>query len=710
MRNARAVIGFTLLWLAWAIPSYADRRFQATLTGAQQVPVANSTGTGIGTVLLNTAETQITVDMSFSGLTSNANMAHIHGAAAAGSNAGVLFDFSGVTPAATSGAIPQQTFAITPTQVTQLKAGQFYFNIHTANFGGGEIRGQIMAAPPQKFAAVLTGAQQVPPVVSSGTGTGTVLLNAAEDQITVNMSFSGLTSNATMAHIHGPAAAGANAGVLFDFTAVTPNATSGSIPEQTFAITPTQVAQLKAGLFYFNIHTINFGGGEIRGQIGLAPIEKFTSTLSGAQQVPSVSSAGTGTGTVLLNAAGDQITVNMSFTGLTSNASAAHIHGPAFAGASAGVLFDFSAVTPAATSGSIPQQTFAITPTQVTQLRSGQFYFNIHTTNFGGGEIRGQILLAPVRKFTATLDGAHEVPSVPSGATGAAIVLLSGTEEQITTTATFANLGSNASAAHIHGPAFAGSEAGVLFPLDGVVAALSGLIPDQTFAITSTQVTELKAGQHYFNIHSANFPDGEIRGQIGALPLLTVTTGGTGSASAPISSNPAGISCGGDCTEPYDSGTTVTSTAGTPSAGSFFAGWTGAGCAGTGTCVITLTTDTAVTAVYTLTTTSIAFTDDPLTTGSTLVKAAHINELRTAVNTLRTSNGLGAFTFTDPSLAAGTTIKVVHITELRTALGAVYVQRGRAVPTYSDPSITANVTKVKGLHISELRMAVRLVE
>ena len=710
MRNARAIPGLMLLWLAWAAPAYADRRFQATLTGAQQVPVVNSNGTGIGTVVLNTAETQITVDMSFSGLTSNASMAHIHGAAAAGSNAGVLFDFSAVTPAATSGTIPQQTFAITPAQVTQLKAGQFYFNIHTANFGGGEIRGQIMAAPPQKFAANLTGAQQVPPVASSGTGIGTVLLNATEDQITVNMSFSGLTSNASMAHIHGPAAAGANAGVLFDFSAVTPAATSGSIPEQTFAITPTQVAQLKSGLFYFNIHTGNFGGGEIRGQIGLAPLEKYTSTLNGAQQVPSVSSAGTGTGTVLLNAAANQITVNMSFSGLTSNAIAAHIHGPAFAGANAGVLFDFSAVTPAATSGSIPEQTFAITPTQVTQLRAGQFYFNIHTGNFGGGEIRGQILLAPVRKFTATFTGAQEVPPTGSAATGSGSVLLHGTEEQITASATFSNLGSNASAAHIHGPAPAGSEAGVLFPLDGVAAALSGLIPDQTFAISSTQVSNLKAGQHYFNIHSATFPDGEIRGQIGALPMLTATTGGTGSANSAISSNPVGITCGGDCTEAYSSGTTVTLTAGSPAGGSFFAGWTGGGCAGTGTCIVTLTADTTVTAVYTLTSTSISFTDDPLVPGVTLVKAAHINELRTAVNTLRTNNGLGAFTFTDPSLTAGTTIQAVHVAELRTALAAVYVQRGRTAPTYSDPTLTASVTIVKGLHVSELRMAVRLVE
>jgi len=53
-----------------------------------------------------------------------------------------LFPFSGV-PSATSGSIPQQTFAITPTQVAQLRSGLFYFNIHNATFPGGEIRGQI---------------------------------------------------------------------------------------------------------------------------------------------------------------------------------------------------------------------------------------------------------------------------------------------------------------------------------------------------------------------------------------------------------------------------------------------------------------------------------------------------------------------------------------------------------------------------------------
>ncbi len=569
----------------------------------------------------------------------------------------------------------------------------------------------IPARADQRFVATLTGGQQTTPVPSGGTGIGTVVLNTDETQITVNLSFSGLTSNASLAHIHGPAGRGADAGVLFDFTADTPNATSGSITaDRVFGITAPQVAQLRAGQFYFNIHTTNFGGGEIRGQIGAAPVQKYTASLAGWQQVPSVSSGGSGTGTVALNGDETQIVVNLSFTGLTSPAIAAHIHGAAAAGANAGVLFDFSFVTPSATSGTIPAQTYSISPAQVAQLKAGQFYFNIHTVNFGGGEIRGQITLAPIQKFTASFTGAQQVPAVVTPGTGAGTVLLNGTEDQITVMASFDNLSSNANAAHIHGPAPPGFNAGVLFGLSGVPAATSGMIPDQSFAINATQVGDLKAGQDYFNVHTINNGGGEIRGQINAAPMLTVAKGGSGTSSNFVTSSPAGISCGGDCAEAYNPGTSVTLTAGAAAAGSFFAGWIGGGCAGTATCVVTLTGNTTVTAVFSLATTTFSFSDDPLNQGVTLVKAAHVVELRNAVATLRANNQLTEFPFTDAALAAGTTIKAVHITELRTALDAVYTRRGRGVISYTDPAIVATETPIKAVHVSDLRLAVRLIE
>ncbi len=76
---------------------------------------------------------------------------------------------------------------------------------------------------------------------------------------------------------------------------------------------------------------------------------------------------------------------------------------------------------------------------------------------------------------------------------------------------------------------------------------------------------------------------------------LTVSRAGRGSGS--VGSSPTGISCGTDCFEPYTGGTVVTLSA-TPELGSTFAGWSGGGCSGRGSCTVTLTADTSVTASF----------------------------------------------------------------------------------------------------------------
>ena len=81
-------------------------------------------------------------------------------------------------------------------------------------------------------------------------------------------------------------------------------------------------------------------------------------------------------------------------------------------------------------------------------------------------------------------------------------------------------------------------------------------------------------------------------------PILTVTKFGNGTGT--VTSSPAGISCGGDCTEAVNAGTTVTLTA-TPAAGTQFMGWVGGGCSGMGTCTTTITASTTVRANFYLT-------------------------------------------------------------------------------------------------------------
>src|SRR5262245_45918256 len=135
----------------------------------------------------------------------------------------------------------------------------------------------IEIAPAQTtYQAFLSGGPGVPTNTSSATGYGTLLLNADQTQITVNESWSGLSSPATSAGIHGPL--GTNA-FFFHFSGV-PAATSGSIPEQTFAISPALVNELQHGRLYMQVDNSlfpAFGGGELRGQLTLVPVPEPSS-------------------------------------------------------------------------------------------------------------------------------------------------------------------------------------------------------------------------------------------------------------------------------------------------------------------------------------------------------------------------------------------------------------------------------------------------
>ena len=126
--------------------------------------------------------------------------------------------------------------------------------------------------PPSMFRLFdtrMNAASEVPSNGSTATGFGRVVLNAAETQITASFYYENLSSGTTVGHIHGPAAVGVNASPIFDM-APTTGQTSGSAVDRVFAVTPAQVADLRAGLWYFNVHTTNNTGGEIRGQI-MAP-------------------------------------------------------------------------------------------------------------------------------------------------------------------------------------------------------------------------------------------------------------------------------------------------------------------------------------------------------------------------------------------------------------------------------------------------------
>lgn len=94
--------------------------------------------------------------------------------------------------------------------------------------------------------------------------------------------------------------------------------------------------------------------------------------------------------------------------------------------------------------------------------------------------------------------------------------------------------------------------------------------------------------------------------------------------------------------------------------------------------------------------TTVTFTDD------VIVRAAHLTQLRQAVNALRATAGLAAATFTD-TIAVGVPIKAVHLTELRTALAQARSALGLPAITTTD----APPTVIKAIHVQEIRNGVR---
>jgi hypothetical protein len=118
-------------------------------------------------------------------------------------------------------------------------------------------------AQTKTFHATLNAQQEVPPNDSKGTGMADLTLNPATKQLTWRITYTGLTGPAGAAHIHGPAAPGANAGVEVNLT---PNGAQNPITGSA-VLTDAQVADLTSGKDYVNIHTAANKGGEIRGQI-----------------------------------------------------------------------------------------------------------------------------------------------------------------------------------------------------------------------------------------------------------------------------------------------------------------------------------------------------------------------------------------------------------------------------------------------------------
>ena len=256
------------------------------------------------------------------------------------------------------------------------------------------------------FTIMLTGPQETPGNASGAAGGGIAVFDSVTDQISVNVLFTGLSDTATASHIH-DGAPGASGPVIVSFVPFTPATTVGTITGTPQPFPAARVSDLLAGNTYFEIRDAALPIGEIRGQLvpvtqslpTITPVPvsahptsvNFVFGLTGSQETPANAGGGAAGGIATYDAIGNTISISAAFTGLSSPATASHVHdgAPRTPGP---VIVSFVPFTPATTAGTIAGTPQPFPAAHESDLLAGNTYFDIHDAALIAGEIRGQLM------------------------------------------------------------------------------------------------------------------------------------------------------------------------------------------------------------------------------------------------------------------------------------------------------------------------------
>lgn len=245
--------------------------FAATLTGAQVVPPASSSGEGSAVFHYDDDDKMLYWEISYEGL-KDVTGVHVHGPARAGSTAGHVIEINDES------ANSMGSVKINDEIWTWMERGLLYLQIHTEEHPDGALRGQIITTADEFFASLKGEHQRPTPVNTAARGHGTFEFDPDTRELSWRIEHD--LDRATMAHIHAPATETETAGVAIDLT--TPHSTI----KGSHVLTEQQVEYLKTGLMYVNIHSEQHPNGAIRGQV------KAEATSSGEEGFGTVLAVG----------------------------------------------------------------------------------------------------------------------------------------------------------------------------------------------------------------------------------------------------------------------------------------------------------------------------------------------------------------------------------------------------------------------------------
>lgn len=230
-----------------------------------------------------------------------------------------------------------------------------------------------------------------------------------------------------------------------------------------------------------------------------------TATLATDQEVPAPTapSGGGGTGTVTIDNDTGGISGSITVDGLTGAVTAAHIH-QAAVGTAGPIIIVLAQDASNPNKWNVPAGSM-LSAAQLQAFKDGNLYFNAHTNANSGGEVRGQI---GREVYTASLTGRQDGTSVTG--TGSGRVVLDPSTNKADATFSVAGLTGNVTMAHIHT-----GGVGTDGPITITMAETSPNTFTASATLNSTQLSDLRGGNLYFNAHTVANAGGEIRGQIG---------------------------------------------------------------------------------------------------------------------------------------------------------------------------------------------------
>lgn len=492
--------------------------FSITLSGDQQVPVVSSAGTAQAALTVNLATGAVSGSVVVNTITPVA--AHIHDGFA-GTNGGVVIGLEADPGIAGQFNVPAAA-TLDSAGVDRLLEGGLYVNVHTAQFQSGELRGQILTADQVLVFTDMSGRVSVPQKASLADGRAALTLNTVTGDLVVQVNANGLDDGSD-AHVH-EAYAGSNGPVMVALTQ------DGSNPGRWFAegasLSEAGLAAFEAGRLYVNVHSPAYPGGEIRGQLVPESIAVIYAELSGLQAVPLVDTRAAGLAAVTLDESGSLASIHVNTTGI-DDAAAAHLHG-AFAGLNGGVEI------PLVQDGSDPAHWSAeeetVDAAQLAAILSGATYVNVHSPNFQGGEIRGQVIPDGILFAYGMLEGRQQVPPVTTSAGGTFAVTVD--PDALTLQAHANTTGADdAIGAHLH-DAFAGTNGGVAVALTQDATTVSRWSATDV-PIDAGQLDAVSAGRWYVNVHTPANGTGEVRGQVAPPPIEVLFTDLSGEQEVP---------------------------------------------------------------------------------------------------------------------------------------------------------------------------------